>query len=421
MIGKSGLSHPLQRFLQVFLALWLMALFACWVGRDLLHWPPSNWYPLFRWEDRFTDFTVFQERFKHFHDPDFFALAGFPFTYPAPVALVYEGFYLFGSSSLNAYLCFCLIVFGVAGIFLGRAMCRRGLGVLPTVAFVGLSFLLSYPFWFLIDRGNVEIVDWLLVALGVAAYWNKKWCLAAALFGFAISFKIFPFVFLGLLFSSRKYGAILWGILVAAATTLASTWILGPTYQGASAGIAQGLQYFKMHYALEVHISEIGFDHSIFAIIKALALHHSIVHEINYLPWLNRYMIVVALAGIILFFWKIRKLPRANQILALTVASILLPPVSADYTLVHLYIPWAVLALLSMSIPDGQKVPGMAFSFVCFALLMAPESYLAFHGIKFAGQVKAVVLLILFIVSISYPFPEQVAEVNQRELATAPA
>ena len=63
----------------------------------------------------------------------------------------------------------------------------------------------------------------------------------------------------------------------------------------------------------------------------------------------------------------------------------------------------------------------MAFSFVCFALLMAPESYLAFHGIKFAGQVKAVVLLILFIVSISYPFPEQVAEVNQRELATAPA
>jgi hypothetical protein len=421
VIARLKSSHPLQRFVQVLLVLWVITLIAGWIERDLLHWPPGSWYPLFPWEARYTDFTIFQQRFSHFHDRDFFALAGFPFTYPAPVALVFEGFYLFGSHSLGAFLFFCFLVVGIAGVLLGRAMNRRSLKLEQAFGFLALSLFLSYPFWFLVDRANIEIVNWLLVALGVTAYWNKRWYLAATFFGIAISFKIFPFVFLGLLFSSRKYLAILWGVMVAAAATLASTWIMGPTYQIASKGIAQGLEYFRLHYALEVHGLEIGFDHSIFAIVKELTFHHKIVQEVYYLPWLNGYMVVAALAGIILFFWKIRKLPRANQILALTVASVLLPPVSSDYTLVHLYIPWAVLVLLSISIPDGQRIPGLTLSFVCLAFLMAPESYLVLHGFKVAGQLKAVVLLILFVISIYYPFQEQVPDGDRQQLACSAA
>jgi hypothetical protein len=133
---------------------------------------------------------------------------------------------------------------------------------------------------------------------------------------------------------------------------------------------------------------------------------HPKLPDLYYLPWLYGYMAVAAAAGLILYFWRIRTLPRANQILALTVASIMLPPVSGDYTLIHLYIPWGVLVLISISLKNAHKVRGLVLSFSCMAFLMAPESFAVIYGIRIAGQLKAIVLLILFIVSITYPFEE---------------
>jgi hypothetical protein len=406
ILDGSSSTKPLLRFLQLLCIFWLIAFTMGLIGKYLLHEPQRYWYPLFPTDARFTDFTVFQSRFSHFHQHDFFELAGFPFTYPAPAALAFEGFYLFGSSALGVYVGFTVAAFAAAGVFLWRAMRARGAGMLHASVLVGVTLVLSYPLWFLLDRANIETVNWLMVALGVAAYWKKKWYLAATLFGIAISLKIFPVVFLGLLFSARRYRALSWAVIVCAISTVASTWILGPTYSIASAGIARGLDFFRTTYALQVHASEIGFDHSLFAIVKEVIFRHR-AQGSYYLPWLNGYMCLVAAAGCILFFWKIRLLPRANQILALTVVSILLPPVSADYTLVHLYTPWAVLVLIAVSRQAyQQRVAGLVFCLGCMALLMAPESYIFVDGIRVAGQLKAVVLCLLLINSLSFPFAD---------------
>jgi len=401
------MAKPLQRFLQVLVCLWIISFVFGWIEGRIFHWPGASWYPLFPPQARFTDLTIFQDRFRYFHQLQFFAAAGFPFTYPAPVALVCEGFFVFGRYALDAYLCFSLVVLASAAALLGRALFRRGMGIGQTVGFLGVSLLFAYPFWFLVDRGNIEIVNWCLVALGVAAYWNKRWYLAAALLGVAVSFKIFPFVFFGLLLSARKYRAIAFGVLVCGSTTILSTWLVGPTYRVASEGIAHGLEFFRMHYALQVRGQEIGFDHSAFAIVKELVYNRS-PGPLYYLPWLNGYMIAAASAGILLYFWKIRALPRPNQILALTVASVLLPPVSADYTLVHLYVPWGVLVLVSASVSDPRKVRGLILSMSCMAFLMAPESFVVLHGFKFGGQLKALVLVGLLWVSIAFPIKESV-------------
>jgi hypothetical protein len=255
----------------------------------------------------------------------------------------------------------------------------------------------------------MEVVNWCLVAVGVWAYWNKKWYLAATFLGLAISFKIFPFVFLGLLLSARQFRAILWALLVSVVSTLVSIWCMGHDFLNSALGVAKGLQSYKLHYMLELRMAELGFDHSLLGIIKILNIQDSNRQHEVYLLLLNRYMMVAALLGIVVYFWKIWKLPRPNQILALTVASILAPPVSADYRLTHLYIPWAVLVLITVSMPSGKRVPGLTFCFMCLAFLMAPEGNLfLFHGVKLAGPVKAVVLLMLFIASISYPFEEPV-------------
>jgi len=409
---KLSLGEPLERFLQILFLFWFLMLLFGWIER-VLHLP-GGMYPLFLRTWRFYDFTEFQDKFTYFHQATFFQIPGFYFCYPAPVAIVLDGFMQFGYYALSAYLVFCFLTFIGAGFALGRAMCHRGMGIAQVIFFIGSSMLLSYPFWFLVDRANIEMVNWLLVALGVACYWNKRWYLAAAFFGVAISFKMFPFVFLGLLLSARKYWAIAWSIVICVLTTCASTWFIGPTYRIASEGIAKGMEYFRYQYAIQIHKYELGFDHSLFAIVKEMThrqyahtyMMHPKLPDLYYLPWLYGYMAVAAAAGLILYFWRIRTLPRANQILALTVASIMLPPVSGDYTLIHLYIPWGVLVLISISLKNAHKVRGLVLSFSCMAFLMAPESFAVIYGIRIAGQLKAIVLLILFIVSITYPFEE---------------
>jgi hypothetical protein len=430
MMEKMSPSKPLKRFLQVLFLLWFLTLLLGWIEKHVLYLPGGDWYPFFMRQVRFSDFTIFQNLFRYYHQATFFQ-SRLPFAYPASAAIVLDGFFQFGAYSLYVFLAFCFLTFIGAGLALGRAMIHRGYGMAQTAVLIGLSMLLSYPFWFLVDRANIEMVDWLFVALGVASYWNKRWYLAATFFGFAISFKIFPFVFLGLLLSSRKYRAVAWGIVIYAFTTVTSTWFMGPTYRTASAGIAKGLEFYRAQYMLQVLPDQIGFDHSIFAIVKELtfvshnkywqiqALYHPLAQELYYRPWLIGYMAVAAAIGLILYFWRIRTLPRANQILALTLASILLPPVSADYTLVHLYIPWGVLVLISISLKDAQKVRGLVLSFVCMAFLMAPESFAVIHGIRIAGQLKAIVLLILFIVSITYPFEDPASDSDDQRLIAA--
>ena len=64
----------------------------------------------------------------------------------------------------------------------------------------------------------------------------------------------------------------------------------------------------------------------------------------------------VAVSGVILWFWRIRKPPILNQVTALSVASVLLPPLSHDYTLMHLYAPWVMLVMLaSICLHQGHR------------------------------------------------------------------
>jgi len=409
---------PLELYLRTLACLWGFALAIGGVERALLHWPAIYWHPFFSQATSFTDFTIFQPRFAHFGAADFFSLPGDPFTYPAPVALALQAFYLFGWRGLEIYLFFCFAVcFGACAI-LAFAMHRRGAGLLNSVAFTGASFLLSYPFWFLADRANIEMADWLTVALGVACYWKKHWFGAATFFGLAASLKLFPIVYIALLLSARRYAATAWTLIVAAAVTAGSIFLLGPSYRASAAGIAKGLDYFRTVYALQIRRAEIGFDHSLFATVKMM---FAVIGKTGFSSAPSRgavldvYLALAAAAGLFLYAWKIRHLPRANQTLALTVCGILLPPVSYDYTLLNLYIPWGVLVLIAVS---GNAGRGLTLSLVCMAVLMAPESYLFFDGVRIAGQFKAVVLMVLLAVSVVYPIEdsESVKQVDTKQI-----
>jgi len=122
---------------------------------------------------------------------------------------------------------------------------------------------------------------------------------------------------------------------------------------------------------------------------------------------LTFYLAVAALTGLTLYFVRIRHLPIINQVLCLCVAAILLPPVSYDYTLMNLYIPWAMLVLFAQDQDRAKRsVPGLMAAFICLAFLVSPETEFIFRGQGFAGQVKAGALVLLMYIALKYPFAE---------------
>ncbi len=357
----------------------------------------------------FIDFYCFGARFHFLHQAAFFSTAsthGLTFMYPAPVAMLYALCYRLPAHGIRYYLAFTFAALLLLEVPLGSAMRIRGVSRATTFLFLGSMTLLSYPLWFEYLLGNMEMVIFLIVASGLVAFLRGNYFLAAALFGVAASMKLFPLVYFGLLLARKQFREIFFGIGVAATSTLFSLWLICSSLKVAWAGISAGLKQFQIRYMLPVLNPETGFDHSLFALIKRFM--HSVLHVTMTPLMVDVYLAIAASTGLWLFFRVIWRLPLLNQMLSLTVASILLPPTSHDYTLLHLYVPAALLLLFSIDAARaGRKIPGLTAAWVCIAVALAPESELIFHHASFGGQVKCIILIALFLVTLRYPFALQ--------------
>jgi hypothetical protein len=398
--------------LKVFAAVEIVAVFLCFAAeifaKLVLHLAGPYIYPLKTQSQTAWDFVLFTNKFQHFGRWDFFQTdADIPFAYPAPLAVAYKVFFSYHAHPLRLFVGFTLAVFAIAGVFVCRALHRQGVSWLKASAFVSTAYLLAYPLWYELKQGNIEICVWVLVALGVWAFCKNKPAAAAVCFGIAGSMKIFPFVFLGLLLAARRYREMALAAVAAMTSTIVSLWLVGPGILNTWRSVKESLAIFRMIYVLHLRSEEIGFDHSLFGVYKRF--YHPLPTPVPLGHIADIYLAVAAVFGIALYFVKIRHLPLINQVLCLVVASILLPPISFDYTLMYLYIPWAMLVIFAQEqwrqgTQTPQKVAGLTTVFVCLAVLMSPQSEFIWHAAHFGGQIKALVLIALLGVGLKYPF-----------------
>src|SRR5208282_319862 len=294
---------PLPRAAKVYwiatIVLTALALLVVGIRRYFLH----EGYPyntlLFIPEVRFSDFTIYTERFKHFGTEAFFTSPGHPFTYPAPVALAYAFFFRCFSHPLRAFLATVLAASLIGGALLARAL--RSAGISKTVAgLLALTVLLtSYPFIFLFDRANLEIAVWAVLACGLVAFARQRLWLAAGLIGIAGSMKFVPAIFLLLFLYRRRFFEFFFGVLTMEGVTLVSLWWTGPTISIAQAGIQNGLDHFTYTYIDHWRASEIGFDHSLFGVIKDVLVRYRPILPLDYLQHeYKTYAAVIAILSI---------------------------------------------------------------------------------------------------------------------------
>lgn len=382
----------------------------CLGGKLFFHEGMSYLFPLSSRQDRFGDFTVYWQKFNLVHTAAFFH-TGFPFTYPAPVALVYDVFlHHAGPHPLLAFVSFSVLALLLPAALFAAALARHGMSTHTALLFTATLLLFSWPAILVLDRGNLEILVWIALVSATWAYATGRGYLAAALFGLAASLKLFPFVFLGLFLSARQYRQLLFGAAVFFFISVLALWLLGPSVAVAFSGITAGLAFFREGYMGKFNPVENGVDHSLFALFKGIAV--KVFHHSDFFPQsLSIYLACTAVFGVVLYVIRIRRLPLLNQLLLLSIASIFFTAFSGDGTLLHLYYPFALLLFFSLREQRAARfVPGLKATLLCIALLVTPISFLTTPHQRFEGQVHALLLGTVVVLALRYGFGPTLAE-----------
>ena len=361
------------------------------------------------------DLRMYMNRFRDLHHEGFFTDPGLPFVYFAPGVFLYPGFFAFGvRGSVYAYtaVTFAALLFGF--LWLRRCLVRVHLSPRSSTAFLLIALVTSYPILFTAERGNLEMMIAIGLAVGTWAFWKGHPWYAAILWGIFGSVKLYPLLLSAIFLSRRQYRQLLLTVATAASMILLSTLYIGPTFSTALEGLRMGTRTFLQLVTLQFY-SE-GFDHSFFMLLKLGTL----PFHVNRQHLLLGYMTCISLIMLLLFFVRIRKLPRANQLLILSVCSVTLPPTSFDYTLIQLYAPWAVLVLIAVrASAAGTQIPGLRVAFALLALIFTPTNIVFVHGAAYSAQLKSLLLLTLLILALVNPF-QPVSEAGEPRPARKP-
>lgn len=265
---------------------------------------------------------------------------------------------------------------GALSFVLWRGMTSRTDNPLWRAQVVLVLTVMSYPVLYLLDRANIEMVVWLLLGAFFYFYYVKPKHWAWVFLAVAIAMKLYPVVFLVLLFADRKWRQLFGtvalvlilsvsGILAISAMTHLSTVEVSKI----AVNTLRGGHYVK--YGLTSIAVPHG--HSLWSAFSSWVFY---TRKLSFLKRYNRhYTLATLLLGLIVAYFVVRreKVPW-KRVMLLTGAMITFPVVSFDYTLVHMYFPMLLFA--------NEKTSDGLDRLYCwmFALLLVPLDLWFFVG-----------------------------------------
>jgi len=240
--------------------------------------------------------------------------------------------------------------------------------------------LLTYPILFCLDRGNIEM--FLLIFLGLFSYfyYRKQVLLGAFFLGLAISLKLYPAVFVVLLISDKKYKACIWSLCVAAGVTLLALLLFKGGFWANIIYIISGFNtslwsgFFELNGQFQRGVSL----YSLFKMILLLTISKTGLVQaasINMGLFLKVYTVIAFLIFIFISIYILLiETERWKKMSLLVFSMLLLPHFSADYRLIHLFIP--IVYFINSRTESSRSI---VYSLL-FALLLIPKNYYYFQG-----------------------------------------
>lgn len=395
---RRGLPPVLLRFAWALVAMAALSIFYTKTMTHALRLHEPFGVTLFHGEFVGSDFKIFAERSHHFRTPSYWDEYNYPFTYPAPLALVFAAFYAL-PQPLSLYIGLCVAGLLVWAVWVARGLTIAGVHWREAAGFAILILLLSWPVVLLLNTANMEGLLAIVLSAGVYAVLRDRLWLGATLIGLAASMKLFPFMLLALLLSRRRYKEFAGGLVVAALATLVSLAVVGPTILVAQHQIADGFRFVQQAFVLSTQRDALNYSHSLFSLLKfTLFFFDRSISQAALAVTLRLYMIGAAIGGTVLYYKLIRRLPMLNQVLALTICAVLLPPLSADYTLLELLLPFGLLCVYAVETGRADLTP----VFACFAMLFGWETFFTIRY-SFDRPARTVALCVLLVLVLRKP------------------
>jgi hypothetical protein len=425
--GPAWVDHSLRLYLFAVVLLAVVGLSVVGIQRYLFHASYPRNTLLYEPNIRFTDFTSSSARVRHFGDPRMLSSREYGgkdypvFPYPTP-AVYPHLFYNQFSRPLRFYLASVLAVALAASVvFVIKLTSLSGGSKLPYLV-VLVTLLTPFPLVFLLDRGNLEGLIWFLVMLGIWLFYRTSYYSSAIVLALAASMKIFPALLFLLFIAKKKYSAFAVASLTVVLITIVALAGVGPTLKQAALDSSLSGGMLTTTYIVGFRPWEIGWDHSIMAAIKQALYLLSRLRHVTHDPSklfiqvpgiqaaVTAYGVLAPLSFAILYWRRVFSLPILNQLIVLLLLSVLLPFVSNEYTLVHVYVAWgAFLIYLYQDVRKGRvqfKKWVVAAILICFAVIFSPQSYWVFgYADTLGGQIKMAAMVTLLGLMLVFPMP----------------
>jgi Glycosyltransferase family 87 len=331
----------------------------------------------------------------------FRATASSMVAYPPFGAVLYSVMYSFGHP-VEFYLGIFALWLGVAIGGIRRLLITLGIRPITAVLFPLTLAAVSFPIEGLLQRGNIELFVWIFAAAGTWAFLRDRDKTAAVLWGLAASIKLFPIILLVLFVAKPRFRALLLGLTTFVISSVLSMVYLGPSVKLAFERSLRNVFGYQTNRASELSVHEFAANHSAFIPIRFLAMTMG-RPSVNVT---NLYYLFGGLLFVAVFFGKVRKMPVANQVLAVTTFMVLMPQVSYFYTLVHLYVPFLMLMVLAIRAErQGVRIEGLRSAILLFVPIFASFSIFTYPRVYlFGGLIQGLMLMILFLCALQYPF-----------------
>ena len=390
-------------------AFFLAALVVGWIEHRL-GWPLLKYNPLAN--RRHEDLLEFIPVYGLLHTAAFFqGVGGSRVAYPPLGAVIYAVIYA-TKHPVAFYRATAAVWLAVGVLGVRRELMKRGIGAVAATLFPLTLVVASFPIAGLLQQGNLELYMWIAAGVGTWLFLRGHDDAAAVFWGVAAAVKLFPVILLSLLLPRGRWRAFALGVATFVGVTVLCLAWLGPSVPVAWHGSLENVFGYQGSRVSEFSWHELAANHSVFGMVRFASKIAGVPPARLPLAYYCGGAVVMGLA----YFGRLWKMPVANQLLAVTAFMVMFPPVSYFYALVHLYAPFLVLLFLAIRAEQaGRTVPGLRGTLMLFLPLFASFTVFTFpHQFLYGGLIQAMLLMMLFVCALEYPFAAVEAEAGAR-------
>ncbi len=335
---------------------------------------PFNTY-LFDPADRWYDFFGTVE-FNMYWDPFHNTFRGFRANYPpfsyavlAPFTNFFNdyGVYVYaGTASALIFVFFMVVGREVAKV----SYANKRNSILCVLMAMALC-LASYPFQFALDRMNAELILFGFIAVGFIFYVHQRYKVAAIWIGLAAAMKIYPGAFALVFLYKRQYREFAISIL----STLVATAVALVIFQVTPFEVLDVYRSAAPSYAkMMAEFMPLAYGNTFFAVIRAIQFEMDFRWAVQ-IPVVEQtmklYSLISAIVGVgVLGITFMPSLKLFERLILIVAVILLVPIVSFDYKLLHLFVPMAFW-LSEGPAKMGRDLIYLAF----FAIMLSPMAY----------------------------------------------